>query len=209
MEAGRVVDHGSGDPIFTIGSPYDGLTFPLTGLVSITVDTTDGQTVEVAVTGREGFAGVSRYLGARMADSNAVVQVPGTMLHVESEVVLGLADGDAQLRSLVNLYINGVMVEMAQSAVCNQLHSVEQRTSRWLLHASDRAGTTDLRLTHEFLAQMLAVRRPSVTGVVGIFNRAGLTATKRGLITVADREGLAELTCECYGIVRAATPTYD
>ena len=102
-----------------------------------------------------------------------------------------------------------MLVELAQSAVCNQVHSVEQRTSRWLLHASVRANTTDLRLTQEFLAQMLAVRRPTVTSVVGIFNRAGLTTSQRGLIIVADRDGLVQLACECYEIVREATPTYD
>jgi len=100
-----------------------------------------------------------------------------------------------------------LLVEIAQSAVCNQLHSVEQRTSRWLLHASERAHTADLRLTHEFLAQMLAVRRSSVTNVVGIFNRAGVTTARRGLIRIGDPDGLRGFACACYEIVRAAEQT--
>ncbi len=109
----------------------------------------------------------------------------------------------------VNQLVRSLLVETAQSAVCNQVHSVEQRTARWLLHAADRAGTNDLLLTQEFLSQMLAVRRPGVTTVVGIFTRAGLIDTKRGLIMIADRDGLREFACECYEVVLAATPVYD
>ncbi len=206
---GQLISHERGDRLHNIGDEITEFLFPVTGMVSLTVDTSEGQTVEVAITGREGFVGASRYLGARTAATNAVVQVAGDMLHVQAEPVLTLAATETRLRTLVDRYLHSLMVEMSQSAVCNQVHSVEQRTSRWLLHASDRAATKDLRLTHEFLSQMLAVRRASVTTVVGIFTRADLTTTQRGLISVVDREGLRTLACECYEIVLKATPRYD
>lgn len=198
--------HDRGDELFHEGDPIDVMTFPLSGLVSLTIDTTEGQTVEVAVAGAEGIVGVSRYLGNPTADTNAMVQVSGTAAHVAAEHVLRWAADSPTFRSAIDRYLRSMMVEMSQSAVCNQLHSVEQRTSRWLLHASDRSRTKDLRLTHEFLAQMLAVRRSSVTTVVGIFTRAGLASTQRGLISIEDRDGLRALACECYEIVRRATP---
>ncbi len=207
--AGQLLSHERGDRLHNIGEVITEVVFPVSGVVSLTVDTSEGQTVEVAITGREGFVGASRYLGSPTAPTNAVVQVAGDMLHVEAERVVSLAAAEASFRALVDRHLHSLMVEMSQSAVCNQVHSVEQRTARWLLHASDRAATKDLRLTHEFLSQMLGVRRASVTTVVGIFSRADLTTTQRGLISVVDREGLRTLACECYEIVLKATPRYD
>ncbi len=207
LSKGKVERYERGDLLVKLGDPIPDLGFPLSGMVSLTVDTREGQTVEVAVTGREGFFGVGRFLGREISDTNAVMQIPGEVFHVEPEVVEEIADADPGFKAALNRYLISLLVETSQSAVCNQVHSVEQRTARWLLHAADRAGTDELALTHEFLSQMLAVRRPSVTTVVGIFNRAGLTSTKRGLIAVADRDGLRGLTCECYEVVRAATPT--
>lgn len=207
--AGHFAHRQYGYQLFATGEPIDELTFPLSGMVSLTVDTREGRAVEFAVTGNEGFAGVSRYLGRETADSNAVVQVTGVMLHVPAAVVIDAARQDKSLRAAIALFLNSLIVETAQSAICNQMHSVEQRMSRWLLHASDRAHTQDLFLTHEFLSQMLGVRRASVTDVVGVFGRAGLTNSQRGLITISDRDGLLALACECYEVVRAASPTYD
>lgn len=207
VESGHDGPAREGVRLFAIGQPVEEFVFPLSGMVSLTVDTSEGQSVEVAVTGCEGFVGVGRYLGKATADSNAVVQVAGDMFHIPAQVVIDAADG--AFRRAADRLVSSLMVEMAQSAACNQVHSVEQRTARWLLHAADRAGMTDLRLTHEFLSQMLSVRRASVTTVVGIFTRAKLTVGQRGRISIADREGLRGLACECYEIVRAATPTYD
>jgi CRP-like cAMP-binding protein len=202
----QVIEHKRGDEMYREGQVIDELIFPIEGLISLTIDTSDGQTVEVAIIGSEGMVGVSRYLGNLTADSNAVMQVAGWAAHIKAEEVIRWASEPGPLRRAIDTFLRSLLVEISQSAVCNQLHSVEQRTSRWLLHASDRAGTTNLSLTHEFLAQMLAVRRSSVTTVVGIFTRAGLTSTQRGLISIADREGLRAFACECYDIVRAATP---
>ena len=178
-------------------------------MISLTIDTSDGRSVEVAVIGNEGFSGVNRFLGRPTSDTNAVVQVGGEFLHIDIGAFGEAMERDAKLERHVNQLVRSLMVETAQSAVCNQVHSVEQRTARWLLHAADRAGTSDLLLTQEFLSQMLAVRRSGVTTVVGIFTRAGLIDTKRGLIIIADRVGLREFVCECYEVVLAATPLYN
>ncbi|HYI22666.1 MAG TPA: Crp/Fnr family transcriptional regulator [Candidatus Limnocylindrales bacterium] len=209
LAQGRTERYERGDLLVKLGDPIPDLGFPLSGMISLTIDTSEGQTVEVAVTGREGFVGVGRFLGREISDTNAVVQVPGEVFHAEPRLVQEIAAADAGFSAAINRFLNSLLVETSQTAVCNQVHSVEQRTARWLLHAADRAGTDELQLTHEFLSQMLAVRRSSVTTVIGIFKRAGLTSTKRGLITVADREGLRGLTCECYAIVYAATPRLD
>lgn len=207
-EAGRVVDEHSGSRLQAAGDRIVQFTFPLTGLVSLTMDTADGQSVEIAVVGAEGFVGISRFLGVSASQWSAVVQVPGIMFHVPAEVFESHGASE-EMRDLIDRHAASLMVEMAQSAVCNKLHTIEQRTARWLLHATDRARTTELELTHDFLSQMLAVRRPSVTTIVGLFARAQLIEARRGRIVVADPEGLRTFACECYTIVRAATPTYD
>ena len=144
LAAGRIVSHERGSVVYSIGQPVKELAFPLTGLVSLTVDTFDGQTVEVAIIGHEGFVGVGRYLGRTTADTNAMAQVAGDVMHVAAERFIEVTRADPQFRSMVERYVNSVLVETMQAAVCNQSHSVEQRTARWLLHASDRAGTNDL-----------------------------------------------------------------
>lgn len=209
LDRGYTVIHASGDRLHEAGGTVDEFAFPLSGMVSLTVNTREGRSVEIAVTGVEGMVGISRYLGLPTSDSNAVVQVAGEIFHVPAEVFEKALREDDKLRAAMARFVRSLMVEMAQSAVCNQLHSVEMRTARWLLHASDRSGTADLRLTHEHLAQILAVRRSSVTDVVGAFTRGGLTGSSRGLITITDATGMGKLVCECYDVVRAATPTYN
>ena len=206
LQSARVAHGDRGDQLYATGDVVDELIFPLSGLVSMTLDSREGTTVEIAVVGAEGFVGLDRYLGTPTASTNAVVQVAGELAHVRADEVTRAAADDGPFKTAVGQFMRSLLIETSQSAVCNQLHSVEQRTARWLLHASDRAGTTELFLTHEFLAQMLAVRRASVTTVVGIFARAGLITTQRGLISIADREGLRGFTCECYDIVKAGTP---
>lgn len=206
LRSARVAKHEHGHVLFAAGDVVEELFFPLDGLISLTVNTQDGTAVEVAILGSTGFAGVDRYLGTPVASSNAVVQVAGGVIHVPADEFIAAAAESVALQLAVAAFLRSLLVETSQSAVCNQLHSVEQRTARWLSRAADQAQRSDLRLTHEFLAQMLAVRRSSVTGVVGTFTKAQLIETRRGLINIADRDGLRGLACECYEVVRAATP---
>jgi CRP-like cAMP-binding protein len=198
----RVIRHEQGYELWRRGDRIEEIVFPLDGLVSITIDTTEGDTVEVAIIGAEGMAGFERILGSEWADWNAVVQVAGTMAHIQVPDVLKAASSAGAFRASLDRFLRTVLVEVAQTAVCNTLHSVEQRTARWLLQASELAATPDLRLTHEFMSHMLATRRSTVTTVLGVFTRAGLVTTQRGQISIADREGLRSVSCECYEIIR-------
>jgi CRP-like cAMP-binding protein len=203
-----IVNHKSGALIQSAGEPIVEYVFPLSGLISLTMDTDDGHTIEVAIVGAEGVVGISRLLGDLNSQWSAVVQVPGDMLHVAARD-LERHGSPESLHLMVDRCAASLMVEIAQSAACNQLHTVEQRTARWLLHATDRARTTDLELTHEFVSQMLGVGRPYVTTVLGLFERAQLIVGHRGRICVTDPDGLRALTCECYQIVRDSSPQYD
>jgi CRP-like cAMP-binding protein len=207
LEHARPLELDPGATLHRFGDPTANHVFPLTGMISLTIPTPDGHQVEVALVGREGMTGVNRLLGSDGRDLHAIAQAAGEALAVPASRVTGpLAE---LLQPLANRYAASLLLEVAQTAACNRLHSVEERTARWLLHASDRARTDNLRLTHEFLGMMLAVRRASVTVVVGTFQRAGLIRTERGRISIADRDGLAGVACPCYLIVRGAAPQYD
>jgi CRP-like cAMP-binding protein len=207
LAAARPIDLKPGRMLHRFGEPTSAYYFPLSGVVSLTVEVKDGQTVEVGLVGSDGLVGVGALLGNDRHDLEAMAQVRGKGLEVPVAAVTG--ELATALRALAARYATSLMVEIAQTAACNRLHSVEQRTARWLLQAADHAGMSDLQLTHEFLAMMLAVRRASVTVVVGVFARAGLIVAKRGTISVADRPGLAEFACDCYRIIRASAPNYD
>ncbi|MDQ3937253.1 MAG: Crp/Fnr family transcriptional regulator [Chloroflexota bacterium] len=204
---GRRVALDPGDVLHRFGDSTDRYLFPLSGMISLTVPTPDGHNVEVAIVGREGVCGVARLLGDDRADLEAISQVRGEAIEVPVQSVRG--ELERSLRTLGSRYVTALFIELAQTAACNRLHTVEQRTARWLLHAAERAQTSDLQLTHEFLAMMLAVRRASVTVVVGEFERAGLINAERGRISLADGDGLSECACECYNVIRAAAPRYD
>jgi CRP-like cAMP-binding protein len=198
----EVIPLEPGDRLNEFGDKASRLLFPVSGVISVTVPTPEGGTVEVALVGREGVFGVNAVMNGA-ADLQAMSQVRGKAIAVDRTVLTG-AILESVRRSVAH-YAGGLMIELAQTAACNRVHNVEERTARWLLHAVDRAGTTDLHLTHEFLAMMLGVRRASVTVVVGGFVSAGLIVAERRRINVADRDGLKEYACGCYEIIRAAT----
>ena len=179
------------------GAPVSYLYFPLSGLLSMVVRVTDTAAVEVATVGNEGFVGAPAYLGAERSSTEVVVQIPGEALQVPVEALPAEAGG------LLGRYIAALMTQMSQSTACNYLHSVGQRLCRWLLMTHDGVEGDELELTQEFLAQMLAVRRPTVSEVAGVLQGAGIIEYHRGLIRILDRARLEHDACECYGIVRA------
>ena len=205
--AGRVVSLDPGRVLHEFGEPTKNLYFPLSGMVSLMIPVNDGQDVEVALCGPDGVVGVGAILGDEKKDLEAMAQVRGRAIEIPLDSV-GL-DVASALDRLAAKYAVSLMLEVAQTAGCNRLHSVEQRTARWLLQAADAAKTNEIQLTHEFLAIMLAVRRASVTVVVGVFNRAGLIVAQRGRISLGDRDGLIEVACDCYAAITAAAPKYD
>jgi CRP-like cAMP-binding protein len=206
LAAGEHLSLDLGTGLHRFGAPTTHYVFPLSGMVSLTVPTAEGANVEVALVGRHGLVGISHLLGHTAADLEAIVQISGEMVAIPSDLT---PEDRALLRTAADGYAGTLLVELAQTAACNRLHSVEERTARWLLHAADRAETDDLKLTHDFMAMMLGVRRASVTVVVGAFAAAGLLRAERGRISIVDRDSLLKSACACYEVIRRAYATQD
>jgi CRP-like cAMP-binding protein len=162
----------------------------------------DGLAVEVGTIGNEGMVGTPVLLGADLSPTRAFAQVPGEALRMRTVLFKEEMQNGGPLPDLVRRYTQAMVNQISQSVACNHLHSVGQRMCRWLLMTHDWVGADEFPLTHEFLAQMLGVRRPSVSVVAGILQKAGLIRYHRGRITVLDRKGLEAASCECYEVVR-------
>lgn len=177
--------------------------FPETAVVSLLTTMDDGTSVEVVNIGSEGIVGVSIFLGVDSLGARECfqVEVPGQARAMDA-ATFGEAAGRDPLRSLVERYIQAQFVQVAQRMACVALHSIPERCSRWLLSTHDRVGDREFPLTQEFLAQMLGVRRASVTVAAGALQNAGLISYSRGRVTILDRQGLEDAACECYGIIR-------
>ncbi len=177
--------------------------FPLNGVASMLVTTQTGASVEVGLVGREGFIGYQPLLGMKSAPNSAITQVPGDSLRINSENLKKEFDRGGRLQAVLHRQIQAQIVQMSQGAACNRLHEVNERLARWLLMMHDRAESDKLPLTHEFLSQMLGANRATVSLTAGIFQQAGLIRYTRGTVTILNREGLEDLACECYGVVKA------
>lgn len=197
------VDLRQGEVIFRIDAPIVHLHFVERGLISLVKTMRDGRTVEIGAIGREGGAGCGALLGMERAILDAIVQVPGTALRVRCDTLRDELANSEAARRLVQRYVRFAVGELAQTAACNRLHSLEERCCRWLLIAHDSAGSDAFPLTHEFLAMMLGARRAGVSLAAKNLQKAGLIRYSRGCVTVVDRPGLEAAACECYGTVRA------
>ena len=177
--------------------------FPLHGVVSLISTLADRTPVEVMTIGKEGLVGLPLFLRATRSPFTAFVQVPGEALRMAAVVFERLLDeGNSDLHQRLYRYTHVLFNQIGQLVVCNRLHLIAQRCARWLLLTHDRMGRDDFLLTHDFLAQMLGVRRASVTEVAGRLQQAGLIRYRRGVIQVLDRAGLEAACCECYGVMQ-------
>ena len=174
--------------------------FPLTGVVSLVI-MDGGSTHEVGIIGNEGLVGVPVFLGSDRSPTRAIAQIPGAALQMKAKLFQKEMRGCGPLHGLVQRYTQTMINQISQSIVCNHRHAVEKRMCRWLLMSHDRVGADEFPLTHEFLAQMLGVRRPTVTAVAGSLQKDGLIGYHRGKITVLDRKGLEAASCECFQVV--------
>lgn len=190
------------ESLYEHDKPIRSVFFVTSGVVSLVTEMEEGGgVVETGTIGPEGFVGIPALLGARRAPGRAFVQVPGTGLRKETERFLAMVDRMASLRQLLLLYTNALISMVAQSAACNRAHPIEARMARWLLMTHDRVARDEFPLTQEFLGQMLGVRRPSVNVAGRTLQAAGLIRYARGKITVLDRAGLEEASCECYRMI--------
>jgi len=191
-------------PLGEAGYRIDEVHFPVDAVVSILTRMDEGPSVEIATIGNEGVVGLTVAWGGTVMNPRevATVQVPGHVVSMEAAAFREELDRQGALASLVERYTLAFFSQVSQQVACNGLHSVEQRCARWLLLTHDRVGTDEFPMTHEFLSQMLGVRRASVTVTAGILQKAGFVAFTRGRVAVVDREGLEGAACECYSVTR-------
>jgi CRP-like cAMP-binding protein len=185
------------------------LYFPDNGcVVSLTTMLENGSTIEVGAVGSEGMVGLSVFWGGQTTPYGAVVQIPGSAMRLNADVLKRMLNELVSLHSILLRYTHAMVVQIAQTAACNCKHSVEERLARWLLVCHDRARSDDFPLTHEFIAEMLGVRRAGVTTAALMFKNKRLIQYKRGHITILDRPGLEKACCECYRVVRKELQSY-
>lgn len=190
-----VVCYGAGDPI-------DQVYFPHTGMISQLITTGDGDMVETSSTGREGAVGMQCGLGPRLSFTRTMVQIPGKFSAISAARFEHAASRSAALRDLILRYTETAWAEAQQNAACNAIHNGSSRLCRWLLQCADRTGSEQLLLTQEFLAEMLGVRRTTVTLLAQELQKRGIVRYSRGRITILDRPALEACACECYAAIR-------
>jgi CRP-like cAMP-binding protein len=184
--------------LYEARSPFDYAYFPSRGVISALAVMEDGRAIEVATVGNEGMVGLPLLVGAKTAANRVMVQVPGEALRMEGDVLREEASRDSALRQLLILYHSAFLVQVSQAVACNGLHSIHQRCCRWLLMTQDRAHSDVFPMTHEFLGELLGVRRSSVSEVLEQIQEEKLIRYSRGKFTVLDRERLKVGSCECY-----------
>jgi CRP-like cAMP-binding protein len=186
--------------LYDVGSAFDFLYFIEEGFASVLTTMENGTSSEVGMVGPEGLVGASALLGGQISAQQVIMQLPGTALRISAAAGKAAFDGNPGIRAVLLRFIEDLLNLSSQTAGCNRLHSVEQRSARWLLMASDRLGAEVLPLTQEFIAAMLGVRRSGVSEVAGELQRSGLIRSRRGEITIIDRAGLKKTACECYDL---------
>jgi len=191
-----------GHVLYESGSHLRHVYFPTTSIVSLLYVMADGASAEIAVVGHEGMVGVALFMGGETTPSRAVVQSAGHAYRLKGQFLKDEFTRAAALQHLLLRYTQALLTQMAQTAVCNRHHSVDQQLCRWLLLSLDRLPSNKLSMTQELIANMLGVRREGVTEAAGKLQAAGLIRYSRGHITVLDRPRLETQCCECYAVVK-------
>jgi CRP-like cAMP-binding protein len=187
--------------LYKARAPLDYVYFPTSGIVSAMTVMEDGDIIEVATIGNEGVAGLTAFIGGKTSPYEVMVQVAGEGLRMRADAFENEASRNGPLRKILVLYNTAFSIQVAYSVACNGLHTLEKRCCRWLLLTQDRVESNSLPLTHEFLAIMLGVQRPSVTLVLRPLQDRGVISNRRGMIEILDRPRLEALACECYRTV--------
>ena len=191
-----------GEMLYEPGVQLQHAYFPTTAIVSLHYVTENGASAESAGVGREGVVGISLFMGGDTTTCSAVVQTAGHVWRVERHLFKQAFEGPGPMQRLMLRYTQALITQMAQTAACNRHHSIEQQLSRWLLLTLDRAPARELVMTQELVANLLGVRRESITEAAGRLQEGGYIRYRRGHIAVLDREGLQTRSCECYEVVK-------
>jgi CRP-like cAMP-binding protein len=198
----KSVELPQGAVLFEVGAPIRQVYFPHSGVVSLVVELASGETIEAAMIGRESIVGASSGLNGEISVCKAIVQVAGAASALDSHRLRELSDSSLTARTALFRHEQIILVQAQQSAACNATHTVEARLSRWLLRCRDLQGSDDLLLTQEFVAEMMGVRRTSVSVVANTLQQGGFIRYRRGHIRILDAEGLQATACECYRTIK-------
>lgn len=198
----EAVDLPLGLVLYESGGTLAYVYFPTDSIISLLYVMEDGASAEIAVTGFEGLVGIALFMGGETTPSRAVVQSAGSGYRLKAELLKKEFDNAGPLQHLALRYTQALITQMAQTAVCNRHHTVEQQLCRWLLLSLDRLPSNELVMTQELIANMLGVRRVGVNEAARKLHDAGLVNYHRGHIVVLDRKRLEERVCECYAVVR-------
>lgn len=198
----EAVEMPLGQVLYESGGRMSHVYFPITSIVSLLYVMEDGASAEIAVVGNEGVVGIALFMGGETTPSRAVVQSAGRGLRLPAQLVKDEVNRGGPVLHLLLRYTQALITQMAQTAVCNRHHSLDQQLCRWLLLSLDRLPGSELVMTQELIANMLGVRREGVTEAALNLARIGLIRYARGHISVLDRPGLERRTCECYAVVK-------
>jgi CRP-like cAMP-binding protein len=196
------IELAKGDVIVRVGQPIERLYFVNRGLISLIKTMQDGRTVEISAIGIEGITGAHALFGMNRAVLETIVQIPGNSFRIGCDSLKRFMAEDNKLRDVMERYASFAIGQLAQNAACNRLHSLEERCCRWLLMAHDSAILDTFPLTHEFLAMMLGVQRAGVSIAANTLQNAGLITYRHGIVTITNRSGLEDASCECYGAMQ-------
>ena len=191
-----------GQVLYESGCQLAHVYFPTTSIVSMLYVLEDGASAEIAIVGNEGILGISLFMGGETTPSRAVVQSAGWGYRLNAHFIKTEFGRGGPVMCLLLRYIQALITQMTQTAVCNRHHGIEQQLCRWLLLSLDRLDSDSLTMTQDLIANMLGVRREGVTDAAGKLQRAGYISYSRGHITVLDRPGLEKRVCECYAVVK-------
>lgn len=193
-----IVDLTQGATLHDVGQRFKAAYFPHDGIISLVVGLSTGDMVEAGTVGRDGVAGAEAGFKGTQPVNRAVVQIGGRASVVSADDLCALVDRSPGLRDRISLYQHFLLAQAQQCAACNATHPVERRLARWLLRCRDVADRDDINLTQDFIAEMLGVRRTSVSAVANSLSQAGLIECRRGCLRLLDVDGLRASACECY-----------
>ena len=201
----ELVPLGNQAVLYTEGSELRHLYFPVSGLISLLYITQDGAPTEIAIVGNDGVVGLAVVLGAGSTPRRAIVQIAGYAYRAAADALLAQFHGGGPLHDRLLRYVQALMMQISQTAVCNRHHKVEQQLCRWLLMSLDRVASNEVLMTQEGISHMLGVRRSGITSAATTLQQAGVIRYSRGCITVPDRSRLEAHACECYAVVKQET----
>jgi CRP-like cAMP-binding protein len=196
------VDMPLGQVVYESGDHLRYVYFPTTSIVSLLYVMEDGASAEIAIVGNEGLIGIALFMGGETTPSRAIVQSAGAAFRLDAQILKQEFIRGGPVQRLLLRYTQALITQMAQTAVCNRHHSIDQQLCRWLLLSMDRLPSNELKMTQELIANMLGVRRSGVTEAALKLQDAGLIRYGHGHIQVLDRPGLEKRVCECYRVVK-------